>query len=587
MPSCRLYCGITPRKAGERCRWSLSKAQSVCAAFCAGCSASKRDKKNTGAGGCSGIFCGTSFFCGIGQIQHRAKGVKDEVLDAGCDQQALLLGKQRNRHGIAEQLALTIAQQAAAGASGGLGAGLQLGGIQGICIAGQAAARCGELVQHVVHTAALGTDGGQGDGVVPLGQPFRKGLLVYLLYGEEEGKLLLPHAIDLLGGAGHAGTGRHHQADFVEVGGGQRLPHREVERPGIHRGGSHISGGIPVVHAVHSQAVRYQTVGGGIEPAVRHLGCTPRGGGQCLPQLGGSKHAAAVEQQAPCGIGVGEGSQGGGRGGVVRGGRALLVGNQLCGGLPGAVGVLHQPQAVDEAARGGTPQEQAAGCPVVDVEAAAGKGGRSIQAVGTPGGIEKFLIAGHGTGQGELLEEVVVGTAQVEHQRQRPGGRDSQRALGHLPGQHGGAVFKGRKLHRVGGVGLRPEQASESEHKILGGDGVVSGVALGGGVSQAVLEVEGVGEAVGGLLPPFAEGRLIFAAGIFADKAAVQVLAGDDIRRSRGHLRVKVGRDAVHEPGEAVGARTTAGQGKNKRNGQHHCGKADQGMFQENALLVR
>ena len=72
-----------------------------------------------------------------------------------------------------------------------------------------------------------------------------------------------------------------------------------------------------------------------------------------------------------------------------------------------------------------------------------------------------------------------------------------------------------------------------------------------------------------------------------ADKAAVQVFAGDDIRRSRGHLRVKVGRDAVHEPGEAVGARTTAGQGKNKRNGQHHCGKADQGMFQENALLVK
>ena len=139
----------------------------------------------------------------------------------------------------------------------------------------------------------------------------------------------------------------------------------------------------------------------------------------------------------------------------------------------------------------------------------------------------------------------------------------------------------------VPGVGLRPEQAPESEHKILGGDGVVGGVALGCGVSQAVLEVEGVGEAVGGLLPPFAEGRLIFAAGIFADKAAVQVLAGDDIRRSRGHLRVKVGRDAVHEPGEAVGARTTAGQGKNKRNGQHHCGKADQGMFQENALLVR
>ena len=156
MPSCRLYCGITPRKAGERCRWSLSKAQSVCAAFCAGCSASKKDKKNTGAGGCSGIFCGTSFFCGIGQIQHRAKGVKDEVLDAGCDQQALLLGKQRDRHGIVEQLALTIAQQAAAGASGGLGAGLQLGGIQGICIAGQAAVNWFSMLYTLPPSALMG-----------------------------------------------------------------------------------------------------------------------------------------------------------------------------------------------------------------------------------------------------------------------------------------------------------------------------------------------------------------------------------------------------------------------------------------------
>ena len=49
---------------------------------------------------------------------------------SGGNQQALLLGKQRDRHGIVEQLALTVAQQAAAGASGGLGAGLQLGGIR-------------------------------------------------------------------------------------------------------------------------------------------------------------------------------------------------------------------------------------------------------------------------------------------------------------------------------------------------------------------------------------------------------------------------------------------------------------------------
>ena len=103
MPSCRLYCGITPRKAGERCRWSLSKAQSVCAAFCAGCSASKKDKKNTGAGGCSGIFCGTSFFCGIGQIQHRAKGVKDEVLDAIISQKSFKIVVETKLHNQFQQ----------------------------------------------------------------------------------------------------------------------------------------------------------------------------------------------------------------------------------------------------------------------------------------------------------------------------------------------------------------------------------------------------------------------------------------------------------------------------------------------------
>ena len=63
-------------------------------------------------------------------------------------------------------------------------------------------------------------------------------------------------------------------------------------------------------------------------------------------------------------------------------------------------------------------QEQAAGRPVVKIEAAAGKGGLGGQAVGAAGALKKCFIAGHGTGQGELGKEVVVLFTQAEHQRQ-------------------------------------------------------------------------------------------------------------------------------------------------------------------------
>ena len=122
-----------------------------------------------------------------------------------------------------------------------------------------------------------------------------------------------------------------------------------------------------------------------------------------------------------------------------------------------------------------------------------------------------------------------------------------------MPGQYFGAVLKGRKLHGVGGVRGSAEHPPEGEDEILRRDGIVGSRALGSRVGQAVLQIKGIGLPVGGDLPPFAEGRFQLAVRVFADKAAVKVLAGDDVRRSQSHLRVKVRGDGVHEPGKAVG----------------------------------
>lgn len=184
-------------------------------------------------------------------------------------------------------------------------------------------------------------------------------------------------------------------------------------------------------------------------------------------------------------------------------------------------GEFTQTEAVDEGAGGFPPQEQAAGRPVVKVEGPAGKGGLGGQTVGAARGVEELLIAGHGTGQRQLGNKVLVRTVQAEHQRQRAAGGDPQCAFRHLPGQHFGAVLKGREFHRVGGIGVGPEHPPEREDEVLGGDGVLGGGALGGGVGQAVLQIKGVGPAVGGLFPPLAEGRLDFAVRVLSDKAAV------------------------------------------------------------------
>lgn len=122
------------------------------------------------------------FFCGIGQVQHRPEGVEDQVPDAVCDEQTLLLGKQGDHHSVAQQLTFAVGQQTAAGSPGGLGAGLQLGGEQGIRLAGQVPAGCRELLQHLIDAAALGADGGQRDGIIPVGQPLVKGVGVHLFH---------------------------------------------------------------------------------------------------------------------------------------------------------------------------------------------------------------------------------------------------------------------------------------------------------------------------------------------------------------------------------------------------------------------
>ena len=80
----------------------------------------------------------------------------------------------------------------------------------------------------------------------------------------------------------------------------------------------------------------------------------------------------AVEQHTPGGVGIADRAQAGGSAGVIQGGRATLVEDQVLGGL-GRTGVLHQAQRVDQAAADVPAQEQAAGRPVVQIKAAAGK----------------------------------------------------------------------------------------------------------------------------------------------------------------------------------------------------------------------
>lgn len=232
-------------------------------------------------------------------------------------------------------------------------------------------------------------------------------------------------------------------------------------------------------------------------------------------------------------------------------------------------------------------QEQAAGRPVVKIEAAAGKGGLGGQAVGAAGALKKCFIAGHGTGQGELGKEVVVLFTQAEHQRQRAGGRNAQRAGIGCASQHGSTVLKGGKLHGIRGICLRLEYAPECKHKVLGSDGVIRGSALDGFVGQAVLDLEGVGPAIGGDRPALGQIGHDLAIRFFADKPAVKVLAGDHVRGSRSHLRVEVCGDGIHEPCKAwrTGTAAAAGERKQERSSKQCCGNTEE-LFQGDDLIL-
>ena len=62
----------------------------------------------------------------------------------------------------------------------------------------------------------------------------------------------------------------------------------------------------------------------------------------------------------------------------------------------------------------------------------------------------------------------------------------------------------------------------------------------------------------------FRKGGEELAAGVLTDKAAVKVLAGDDVRSRGGYLRVEVLRAGIHEPGKTGRARAAPGQTEHK-----------------------
>ena len=175
----------------------------------------------------------------------------------------------------------------------------------------------------------------------------------------------------------------------------------------------------------------------------------------------------------------------------------------------------------------------------------------------------------------------------MEHQRQRAGSRNAQRTGSRRAVQHSSAVFNGRKLYRIGRARLCLKDAPERKHKVLGGDGIICGGSLSGGVGQAVFYGKGVGAAIRGDGPAFAQVGQDLAIGVFAHKAAVKILAGNDVWRGRRHLWVKVCGDGIHKPCKAgcTGASAAAGKGKQERSGKHRCGDTQE-LFQGNDLIL-
>ena len=105
------------------------------------------------------------------------------------------------------------------------------------------------------------------------------------------------------------------EGDAAAVAGG------DVECAGVAKGRADIARRLPVVDAVHGQAVGDEALCLCEQSAAgyfhRRSGCTA----QRLPKLSGSKDGVAVEEQRPCGVGVGHALQ---RGGVPLSSRAAV-----------------------------------------------------------------------------------------------------------------------------------------------------------------------------------------------------------------------------------------------------------------------
>ena len=176
------------------------------------------------------------------------------------------------------------------------------------------------------------------------------------------------------------------------------------------------------------------------------------------------------------------------------------------------------------------------------------------------------------------MGKAVVRLAEGKDHRPFVGGGHPQGGNIHLPRQDGGGVLQGRELGGVGGAGLGQEHPLEGVDKILGGDGVFGGLALGGSVGQPVPEGEGVPQPVGRDAPALAQIVLELAVGAQPEQPAVEVFAGDDVGGGRGHLGVEVRGDLLHKPGEAVGGVAAAGQPQHQGGGQRQGQPAGESM---------
>ena len=432
-----------------------------------------------------------------------------------------MLREERNGRTGLQQLPLTLGQQFTADGAAACRHAL---GQQGLitCVVVEAQPIGRKTPQNGVD-AAVGTgDRRHSNGVVAFCHPGFKIFLRDLLNREEEGQFPLPNAVDCLHSLGQTCFLGNQDGNAHQIRTGDCLPGGPVEGVGVAEGGSGIAGSFPVIDAAHRQPVGNQPGDAGINVGVDGQGHgLPGCGGQRLPQLGGRKGGVlGVEQQTPGGVGIADGSQAGGGVRGIQGGGAPLVENQVLGGLH-RTGILDQTERVHQAVSHVPPQKETAGSPVVQIEAAAGNGGVDGKAIAAAGAQEKFLIAGHSAGQRQLVDEVVVRLGEVKNDRQGVGGGYADLFGIGQTCQSRVRSLDGREFHRIGRMGLRREHPLKRIDKILGGDGVMGILTVGGLVGQAGLQIKGVSQSVGRDLPVLAKIILGLTVCIQTDQTAI------------------------------------------------------------------